>query len=171
MVVFSQLVKIFPRCFHSISVAASIRTPTEHLIPSRHLNPTTFLCSLVSKRLMSTDFYTAPASSFAEKAGNADALVIVAHDAAKIADADLKRALQTYGEINNRLEKEVSVIRMDKAPFRLIYSPTGPLNRDYDDVRRVFDAANKVCCCIAYTVKGQIFAKVPCRVCCVVFGL
>lgn len=25
---------------------------------------------------------------------------------------------------------------------RVIYSPTGPLNRDYDDVRRVGEAAN-----------------------------
>lgn len=56
----------------------------------------------------------------------------------------LARALNNFAKINKNIEKEVSIIQTDAVPSgRLIFSPTGPLNRDYDDVRRYADAAEK----------------------------
>lgn len=55
----------------------------------------------------------------------------------------LKQPLEDYGKIDG-LNKDVVVIRTDAVPSkRLLFSPTGPLNRDYDDVRRFYDAAEK----------------------------
>lgn len=53
--------------------------------------------------------------------------------------------LATYKEVNEKAEDETFVLALpDKFSIkRLVYSPTGPLNRDYDDVRRFEDAACK----------------------------
>ncbi|XP_076437665.1 putative aminopeptidase W07G4.4 [Babylonia areolata] len=53
-------------------------------------------------------------------------------------------ALHCFAKINQNMEKEVSIIQTDAVPSgRLVYSPTGPLNRDFDDVRRFSEAAEK----------------------------
>lgn len=39
-------------------------------------------------------------------------------------------------------EEEDENIHLFVVENKKIYSPTGPLNRDYDDVRRIADAAN-----------------------------
>uniref|UniRef100_A0AAR2JQJ7 Cytosol aminopeptidase domain-containing protein n=1 Tax=Pygocentrus nattereri TaxID=42514 RepID=A0AAR2JQJ7_PYGNA len=49
----------------------------------------------------------------------------------------LKDPLQDYGAV-----KEVVVLKVPNLPGnRLVFAPTGPVNRDYDDVRRFSDAA------------------------------
>lgn len=71
-----------------------------------------------------------------------DSFVIVANNL----ENDLKRAslldnfgdLQLLKELNSNFESEVTFTVVNKK--RVVYSPTGPLNRDYDDVRRVADA-------------------------------
>lgn len=47
--------------------------------------------------------------------------------------------LSIYKENNKNFEKELTFAVVNNK--RVIYSPTGPLNRDYDDVRRIGDAA------------------------------
>lgn len=52
----------------------------------------------------------------------------------------LKSALSDYKQIDT--SDEAAVIVCSQLPSkRLIYAPTGPLTRDYDDVRRFYDAA------------------------------
>ncbi|NP_001279257.1 uncharacterized protein LOC767682 homolog [Callorhinchus milii] len=54
----------------------------------------------------------------------------------------LKAPLSQYKSIDLAAEKEVVLIHAAVFPgARLIFAPTGPLNRDYDDVRRYGDAA------------------------------
>lgn len=44
--------------------------------------------------------------------------------------------------MDSALEKEVVVLKVPGLPGnRLVFAPTGPVNRDYDDVRRFSDAA------------------------------
>jgi leucyl aminopeptidase len=46
--------------------------------------------------------------------------------------------------IDARIGKETVLLLNEKAPGkRLVVAPTGPISRDYDDVRRFFDAAKK----------------------------
>ncbi|KAK2183773.1 hypothetical protein NP493_296g02047 [Ridgeia piscesae] len=53
----------------------------------------------------------------------------------------LKDAVEAYIKVNKAAAKEASVVTCPGiAASRLIYAPTGPLNRDYDDVRRFQDA-------------------------------
>ncbi|XP_062912903.1 putative aminopeptidase W07G4.4 [Mobula hypostoma] len=55
----------------------------------------------------------------------------------------LKTALNQYKSIDASVEQEVVLVHDVGLPgSRLIFAPTGPLNRDYDDVRRFSDAAN-----------------------------
>lgn len=45
-------------------------------------------------------------------------------------------------KVDSGLLQEVIVLRVPDIPGnRLVFAPTGPLNRDYDDVRRFSDAA------------------------------
>lgn len=75
-----------------------------------------------------------------------DALVIVATQLDDLTDfvgASVKAALQSYAQVNNNFNNEVSFVINESVPGkRLIYSPTGALNRDYDDVRGFADAAS-----------------------------
>ena len=41
-------------------------------------------------------------------------------------------------KLNENFESEITFTVIGKK--RVVYSPTGPLNRDYDDVRRIADA-------------------------------
>ncbi|VDI33125.1 leucyl aminopeptidase, partial [Mytilus galloprovincialis] len=75
-----------------------------------------------------------------------DGVVIVTDSPSKlVGDLEpLKDVIEKYGEIDEVYTKEVIFIKTDVIPSkRLIFSPTGPLNRDYDDVRRFADAAVK----------------------------
>lgn len=51
----------------------------------------------------------------------------------------LKAPLEERKKNDSSFEKEISFI--DHSNKRLVYSPTGPVNRDYDDIRRYYDAA------------------------------
>lgn len=75
-----------------------------------------------------------------------DGVVIVTDSPSKlVGDLEpLKDVIEKYGEIDEVYTKDVIFIKTDVIPSkRLIFSPTGPLNRDYDDVRRFADAAVK----------------------------
>ena len=50
-------------------------------------------------------------------------------------------ALRSQNDIDNSLEKDGACLRLKGPLNRLVYAPTGPQNRDYDDVRRYYDAA------------------------------
>ncbi|CAL1614964.1 unnamed protein product [Knipowitschia caucasica] len=54
----------------------------------------------------------------------------------------LKAPLQDYSAVDSAVGAEVVVLRVPGLPGnRLLFASTGPLNRDYDDVRRFSDAA------------------------------
>ncbi|XP_041855721.1 putative aminopeptidase W07G4.4 [Melanotaenia boesemani] len=54
----------------------------------------------------------------------------------------LRAPLQDYSSVDSGLGEEVVVLRVPGLPGnRLVFSSTGPVNRDYDDVRRFSDAA------------------------------
>ncbi|XP_029658475.1 putative aminopeptidase W07G4.4 isoform X1 [Octopus sinensis] len=56
--------------------------------------------------------------------------------------SSLKETLTEYSQVGDL--KELTVLHCSALPSkRLIWSPTGPINRDYDDVRRWSDAAEK----------------------------
>ncbi|GFR87100.1 hypothetical protein ElyMa_006068100, partial [Elysia marginata] len=56
--------------------------------------------------------------------------------------ASLKAPLEDYAKIDQAFDKQPVLIHTNVVPCgRLIFSGTGPLNRDYDDVRRFADAA------------------------------
>lgn len=42
---------------------------------------------------------------------------------------------------DSSVEKDGACVKVNLPAGRLIFAPTGPLNRDYDDVRRFADAA------------------------------
>jgi len=72
--------------------------------------------------------------------GSYDSLVLVSpetsHDNAKVSSA-----LSALQNVDKAALDCVSVVPVSLPCKRLIFSPTGPLNRDYDDVRRFSDAA------------------------------
>ncbi|XP_062613205.1 putative aminopeptidase W07G4.4 [Saccostrea cucullata] len=76
-----------------------------------------------------------------------DGVVVVTDTVQKLLDNKLDRvaaAVQNYAKIDSAYNKEVVLIDTDAVPSRrLIFAPTGPLDRDYDDVRRFADAAEK----------------------------
>ncbi|CAB4004725.1 aminopeptidase [Paramuricea clavata] len=53
----------------------------------------------------------------------------------------LKAPLQERKTNDSNFEKDISFIDIDGNVQRLVYVPIGPVNRDYDDVRRYYDAA------------------------------
>ncbi|KAJ8005770.1 hypothetical protein DPEC_G00121340 [Dallia pectoralis] len=56
----------------------------------------------------------------------------------------LKGPLQDYSSVDCGLDDEVVVLKVPGLPGnRLVFASTGPVNRDYDDVRRFSDAAGK----------------------------
>jgi leucyl aminopeptidase len=77
-----------------------------------------------------------------------DAIVVVAKE-----PNDIPKSLQflippllKQLAIDDAVKNQVSVIELEVegvAAKRLVFSPTGPIGRDQDDVRRFFDAANK----------------------------
>jgi leucyl aminopeptidase len=72
---------------------------------------------------------------------DADALIVIAANVTSLGH-ELDTLVKPYLAVDARMTSKVSLLVNEKAPGqRLILAPTGPLNRDYDDVRRVFDAA------------------------------
>ncbi|XP_076587257.1 putative aminopeptidase W07G4.4 [Chaetodon auriga] len=75
---------------------------------------------------------------------NFDGIVLVAHsyDTLPPALECLRAPLQDYSSVDSGLEEEVVVLKVPGLPGnRLVFASTGPVNRDYDDVRRFSDAA------------------------------
>jgi len=73
-----------------------------------------------------------------------DAVVVVTDSITKLTGslASLQKVLKQQQAIDNSCENGVSVLYCADIPSnRLIFAATGPLNRDYDDVRRFHDAA------------------------------
>ena len=68
-----------------------------------------------------------------------DALIIIGDDFSHLADPDLSQAINAQMKVDARIGKQVTLLVINSK--RVILAPTGPLNRDYDDVRRYFDAA------------------------------
>jgi leucyl aminopeptidase len=69
-----------------------------------------------------------------------DALIIVAPDFTAV--TELESEINAAAVIDSRIGKETVLLLSAKAPGqRLVLSPTGPLDRDYDDVRSFYDAA------------------------------
>ncbi|XP_046366263.2 putative aminopeptidase W07G4.4 isoform X1 [Haliotis rufescens] len=75
-----------------------------------------------------------------------DGVVVVTDSISKLTGnlECLKAPLENYGKVDSALEKDVVLVQTDVVPSgRLIFSPTGPLNRDQDDVRSFADAGVK----------------------------
>ncbi|XP_044231811.1 putative aminopeptidase W07G4.4 [Thunnus albacares] len=75
---------------------------------------------------------------------NFDGIVLVAHSHEELpSELDcLKAPLQDYSSVDSGLGEEVVVLKVPGLPGnRLVFASTGPVNRDYDDVRNFSDAA------------------------------
>ncbi|WP_440055190.1 M17 family metallopeptidase [Pseudoalteromonas sp. T1lg65] len=73
---------------------------------------------------------------------DADAIVIVTANINDLGDALLNEIAAPHIAVDARIAQKPTLIVSDKLPGkRLVISPTGPLDRDYDDVRRFFEAA------------------------------
>ncbi|XP_036383475.1 putative aminopeptidase W07G4.4 [Megalops cyprinoides] len=78
------------------------------------------------------------------KDDNFDGIVLVAKGFEDLPDElkCLQRPLQDYSSVDCGLNEEVVLIKVPGIPGnRLVFASTGPVNRDYDDVRRFSDAA------------------------------
>ncbi|XP_068594463.1 putative aminopeptidase W07G4.4 [Brachionichthys hirsutus] len=77
---------------------------------------------------------------------NFDGIVLVTqnHDTLPLELECLKAPLQDYSAVDSGVGEEVVVLKVPGLPGnRLVFASTGPVNRDYDDVRRFSDAAAK----------------------------
>ncbi len=73
-----------------------------------------------------------------------DAVILVSSAAGCECSPEVDAALQRIAAVDQRLGKVGLLIHASElAGGRLVHAPTGPLDRDYDDVRRFFDAAAK----------------------------
>ncbi|XP_034726970.1 putative aminopeptidase W07G4.4 [Etheostoma cragini] len=75
---------------------------------------------------------------------NFDGIVLVtqSHDTLPPELECLKAPLQDYSSVDSSLGEEVVILKVPGLPGnRLVFASTGPVNRDYDDVRRFGDAA------------------------------
>ena len=71
-----------------------------------------------------------------------DAVIVVSSRIGCDASTEVSAALSAVAEVDQRLGKQALLIHASPmAGGRLVHAPTGPLDRDYDDVRRFFDAA------------------------------
>ncbi|NWL15524.1 leucyl aminopeptidase family protein [Pseudoalteromonas sp. Scap03] len=68
-----------------------------------------------------------------------DALIIISDDFSHIPNTPLRDAILNQAQVDSRIGNQVTLLVI--AGKRVVLAPTGPLNRDYDDVRRYFDAA------------------------------
>lgn len=73
---------------------------------------------------------------------DADAIVVVTHDIQNLGSAELDEVAAPFLAVDARIAQKASLLVSDKVPGkRLVIAPTGPIDRDYDDVRRYFEAA------------------------------
>jgi len=76
-----------------------------------------------------------------------DSIVIVGENLTESSYPDFLKpyleAIKNLEEIDGAIKSDIAVVAVDAAVKRCIWAPTGPTNRDYDDVRRYKDAAIK----------------------------
>lgn len=85
---------------------------------------------------------TSPDSA-AAAGGGYDAVVLVGHDPLSVGLKPLQKALKALAASDASASCAVNMVPADGvAGGRLVVAPTGPLSRDYDDVRRYADAAS-----------------------------
>lgn len=71
-----------------------------------------------------------------------DGVIYISDSYSSSRHAGIISAIDKYNSIDQRVGKEALLLAAPNlAGGRLIFSPTGPLHRDYDDVRRISDAA------------------------------
>ncbi|XP_066964452.1 putative aminopeptidase W07G4.4 isoform X1 [Macrobrachium rosenbergii] len=72
-----------------------------------------------------------------------DGIILVAESLDKVAGQfqNLHAPLKAQEEIDISVAKDGACVKISSHGGRLVYAPTGQLNRDYDDVRRFADAA------------------------------
>lgn len=100
----------------------------------------------VFRRAMSSLRIGAPlshASSLEEPGYDSIVLISPEINAVKDISSDFSTLLSKQNEIDSSVSKEGVVLPTNLPSKRLVFSPTGPLNRDYDDVRRYADSAAK----------------------------
>ena len=97
-----------------------------------------------------------------------DAVIVVSHSAKALSSypglQSLVPVLEDYSKLNKSFDKgTVSLIQTDKVHSkRLIYSSTGSVNRDFDDVRKYITAAQKgVSSAISFGAKSPLLVTVP----------
>merc|ERR1711962_138867 len=69
-----------------------------------------------------------------------DALILVAPDLSAVTHASITAALTPVLELDKAAATKGCVVPVNLPCKRLVFSPTGPLDRDYDDLRRFEDA-------------------------------
>jgi len=69
-----------------------------------------------------------------------DALILVAPDLSAVTHASVTAALTPVLELDKAAATKGCVVPVNLPCKRLVFSPTGPLDRDYDDLRRFEDA-------------------------------
>jgi len=73
-----------------------------------------------------------------------DALIVVADDFSAVSEPSVSAAIATFNKVDQRIGKETVLCLSTAMPGqRLILAATGPLHRDYDDVRSFADAAKQ----------------------------
>merc|ERR1711973_364671 len=65
-----------------------------------------------------------------------DCLVLVSPDLKDVGHEGVYKALDSVAEIDKKALTSVTLVPVGLPCKRLVYSPTGPLDKDYDDVRR-----------------------------------
>lgn len=74
-----------------------------------------------------------------------DSIVLVSSQLESIREvnAEIGQVLTKQAEVDAALSKDGGVLPINLPAKRLVFAPTGPVNRDFDDVRRYGDAAAK----------------------------
>ncbi|MDP4984999.1 M17 family metallopeptidase [Pseudoalteromonas tunicata] len=71
-----------------------------------------------------------------------DSLILISDDFSAVEACPLYNEIKQLQQVDQRVGKQVLLTVCQSAPGqRLVLAPTGRINRDYDDVRRYFDAA------------------------------
>jgi len=72
-----------------------------------------------------------------------DAILLVTDDVSRCQGelSFVTEAVDTFKKIDKSVGKKVAILPLKNGFKRMVFAPTGPLNRDYDDVRRYYDAA------------------------------
>ena len=65
-----------------------------------------------------------------------DGIIVVAPTIADIKNDNVRQPLESYAKIDASAAGGCSVVPSNLPSGKIIYSSTGPLDRDYDDVRR-----------------------------------